>query len=367
MARRIKTIVFVRFRFREVVYSGRQAARINIDSGVSVRRRAFGNQVVRPFGWEVGSGCSLPAAKKLPPVRAVSEDILVASAADDYIPPWLGLTDDDLIDNPRLNPVLALTGADGYEEPGRLTFAAEYLPHLPVAPSLLLMGGYDAPRLTPFPNPGMPNLFSGNQFDNAAAPPLDSSSHAFNGQANVPTAPASINPAAPLAYPRPTPGLSPAMPIPQGPAQGGYAPQPQGGYGPPTGQYPGAGYANVPPPGAGAPPAGYAGPGPGFGAAPQYPMGHPDMLAYAGPDSVPAGGPTPPPPMAGYQGAPPQAAPYQMAGNPGAGYQQAGPSYPGQGYPQPVTHRWSPGWLRLWTKATRLPERRKASAAQRLR
>ena len=80
--------------------------------------------------------------------------ILVASAADDYTPPLLGLTDDDLFDNPRINPVLALAGADADDEPGRLTFAAEYLPRLPVAPSLLLMGGYDAPRLTPFPNPG---------------------------------------------------------------------------------------------------------------------------------------------------------------------------------------------------------------------
>jgi hypothetical protein len=281
---------------------------------------------VAPFWMGKSAQTAHPGAEKVAASSSGKLDILVASAADDYIPPLLGLTDDDLIDNPRLNPVLALTGGEGYDEPGRLTFAAEYLPHLPVAPSLLLMGGYDAPRLAPFPNPGIPNLFSGNQFDNAAAPPLDNSSHAYNGQANTPAAPASINPAAPLSYPRPTPGLAQPMPNPQGPAQGGY--------GPPAGQYPGAGLANVPPPGPGAPPAGYAGPGPGFGAAPQYPMGQPEMLAYAGPDSVPPGGPTPPPPLAGYQGAPRQAAPAQCAGYPGAGYQQGAPSFAGQGYPQ---------------------------------
>ena len=35
--------------------------------------------------------------------------MLVASA-DDYIPPLLGYLDDDLVDNPRLNP---RAGADG--------------------------------------------------------------------------------------------------------------------------------------------------------------------------------------------------------------------------------------------------------------
>ena len=285
---------------------------------------------VAPFWMGKSAQTAHPGAEKAAVSSSGKRDIMVASAADDYIPPLLGFTDDDLIDNPRLNPVLALTGGEGYDEPGRLTFAAEYLPHLPVAPSLLLMGGYDAPRLTPFPNPGMPNLFGGNQFDNAPALPLDNSSHAFNGPANPPAAPASINPAAPLTYPRPTPGLAQPMANPQGPAQGGYPQPAQGGYGPPAGQYPG-GYANVPPPGLGAPP---SGPGPGFGAAPQYPMGQPEMLAYAGPESVPQGGPTPPPPMAGYQGAPRQAAPNQLAGNPGAGYQQAGQAFAAQGYPQ---------------------------------
>ncbi len=136
---------------------------------------------VAPFWMGRSPGTTHPASETAAAHPSGQRAILVASAADDYIPPLLGITDDDLIDNPRLNPMLALTGADADEEPGRLTFAAEYLERLPVAPGLLLMGGYDAPRLTPFPNPGGMNLFGGNQFEAPGGSPLDNSNRVAGG------------------------------------------------------------------------------------------------------------------------------------------------------------------------------------------
>jgi hypothetical protein len=272
---------------------------------------------VAPFWTGKSPGTTHTASETAAANSSGKRAILVASTTDDYIPPLLGYTDDDLIDNPRINPMLALTGADADEEPGRLAFAAEYLQRLPVAPGLLLMGGYDAPRLTPFPNPGASaglNLFGGNQFDPAGTSP-DNSNRVANGPGvgYPPAAPASINPAAPLTFPRPSPGLAQPMPNPQGPGQGGFGPPPQGVYGPPQGQNPGA-YTNASPPGMGAPPAGCGAPAPGYGAPAPYPMGQPEMLAYAGPD---LGNPA--------------AAPFQA--RPAAGYPQATPPYAAQGYP----------------------------------
>jgi hypothetical protein len=273
---------------------------------------------VAPFWMGKSTTTTHPANEIAAASSSGKQAIIVASASDDYIPPLLGITDDDLIDNPRINPVLALTGSDADEEPGRLTFAAENLQRLPVAPSLLLMGGYDAPRLTPFPNPGAPaqglNLFGGNQFDPTATPSPDNSNHAVNGPAQRPdmgyaqAAPTSINPAAPLPYPRSSPGLAQPMPNPQGP--------PPGGLGQLPGQNPPAGFVNAPAPAMAPPPAGYAVPPPNYGAPcygapPQYPQ--PEMLAYAGPDP----------------GNPAAAA---MAGRPGPGYPQPAPPYAAQGY-----------------------------------
>lgn len=294
---------------------------------------------VAPFWMGKPGKASHPASDAMTVSSSGARSLLVASATDDYIPPLLGYADDELIDNPRLNPMLALTGADADDEPGRLTFLAEYLPRLPVAPSLLLVGGYDAPRLTPFPNPGMSSgglsLFGGNGIDPTAGPSLDNSNHAVNNQARpdlgyAPAAPTSINPAAPLTYPRPSPGLAQPMPNPLPSAQGNYPAQ--------AGQNPPAAFPNPAGPGAAAPPAGYAAPAPPYGGPVPYPMGQPEMLAYAGAEYG-RGGMAPP--MAGYaQGAAPFANPgYPPAGfapQPGYGNQpQPGYGYgaqPGYGY-----------------------------------
>lgn len=278
---------------------------------------------VAPFWMGRAGKASHPTNEASAPGSSGTRSLLVASAADGYLPPLLGYSADEFVDNPRINPVLALTGAEGDDEPDRLTFLAEYLPRLPVAPSLLLVGGYDAPRLTPFPNPGIPsqgfNLFGGNGIDPTGGPSLDTYNHGANNQARAdlglaPAAPASINPAAPLTYPRPSPGLPQPMPNPAG--------QGQGAYPPPAGQAPPAAFPNPAAPSAGAPPTGYAAPAqPPYGAPMPYPMGQPEMLAYAGAE-MGRGGMAPVP---GYpQAAPPFAAPgfpaAVYAPQPGFGY-----------------------------------------------
>jgi len=179
-----------------------------------------------PFWMGKSATIAHPAKETVLAWTTESRAILVASAADDYIPPLLGITDDDLIDNPRINPVLALTGADDDDEPGRLTFLADYVPRLPLPPGLLLVSGYDVPRLTPFPNPGSLstgiNLFGASQVDSTGGPSVESPNHVQNPPAvrpdlgYAPPAPASINPATQLNYPRPMPGLAQPMPSPQG-------------------------------------------------------------------------------------------------------------------------------------------------------
>lgn len=83
-----------------------------------------------------------------------SSGVQVAShtrPGDEFIPPLLGISDDEDVPAPPGNPMLALTG--GYREPAvsPLLFEAEYLQRLPVAPALLLVGANDTPRLAPFP------------------------------------------------------------------------------------------------------------------------------------------------------------------------------------------------------------------------
>jgi hypothetical protein len=252
-----------------------------------------------------------------------SHSILVASAGDDYIPPLLGYTDDDFVDNPRINPMLALTGgiADADDEPGRLPFLNDYVPRMPAAPGLLLVGGYDVPRLNPFPNPASSglNLFGGSQLDPTGGSSLNNNLHAMNNTGGrpdlnfTPSAPASINPAAQPNYPRPTPGLAQPMPNPQGAAPGAFAQSPAQSQAS-TGAVAPGNFAQPAPQGqAGQAPA-YGGPPPGYAGGPlPYAGGQPEMLAYAGTDlNNPA--------LA------------QGHGYPQAGYPQAAQNFAPQGY-----------------------------------
>ncbi len=299
---------------------------------------------VAPFWMGKSTRTSHPVTETAA-LKVGSTNLTLVASADDYIPPLLGYLDDDLVDNPRLNPMLALTGGTGWDaddEPARLNFLADYVPRMPAAPGLLLVGGYDVPRLTPFPNPGSSglNLFGANQLDPTGGPSLDNLNHTLNAQNTRPefgyasSTPASINPNAPLTYPRPTPGLAQPMPNPQNGAPGVLTPPAQNPAGnlavmPPAGG-PGPGGYAPPPAGYAPPPAGY--PAPGVGGPPPYAGGPPEMLAYAGADinnpAAAAGRPGAGYPQAGY---PQGAAPYAAPGYPGAGY-PAGGFAPQAGY-----------------------------------
>jgi hypothetical protein len=267
---------------------------------------------VAPFWMGKSTATSHPALETAALKVSGTNPVLVASG-DDYIPPLLGFFDDDLVDNPRLNPMLALTGGlTDDDEPARLTFLADYVPRMPAAPGLLLVGGYDVPRLAPFPNPGSSglNLFGANQLDPTGGPSLDNPNRAMaqgpRPELRYASSPGSINPNAPLNYPRPTPGVAQPMPNPPNGAPGAPTQNPAGGVAgmPPGGYAPQApGYA----PGQ----AGY--PAPGMAGPPPVAGGSPEMLAYAGADAN-----NPARPGVGY---------------PQAGYPQAAPGYPGAGYP----------------------------------
>lgn len=158
---------------------------------------------IAPF-W-LGKGVPMAAKVSIPAERETAAAAVATVASDDYVPPLLGISDEDLVTSPTINALVSLTetGPDE-EEPGRLAFAGLYLPRLPVAPSLLLVGA-DAPRLTPLPvtNPPtvVPNLFGGPVLD-LTIPPAGDTGRTVPAQAATP----SIN------YPRPLPAAGVAAP-----------------------------------------------------------------------------------------------------------------------------------------------------------